>query len=125
MSIRFHPSFLSMSMVVCMTAIAGCSTTAPATKALETGQQAAIEGRITAIDLSPWTYDGNAVIKIQSDANGPVSVQLPARWNLCKAPPVDTNVLAVGRRVRVVGTVGQAGEIGVCDRAEHQVQLLD
>ena len=125
MSVRFRPSFLSMSMVICMMAIAGCATTAPATTVLKAGQQASIEGRIIAIDLAPWTYDGNAVIKIQSDANGLVSVQLPARWNLCKAAPVNTNVLAVGRRVRVVGTVGQAGEIGVCERAEHRLQLLD
>ncbi len=125
MSTRFPQSFLYLAAVAYSAVIAGCASTAPATNALKAGQQASIEGRITVIDLTPWTYDGNAVIQIQTDANGLVSVQLPARWNLCKAPPVDTNVLAVGRRVRVVGTIGQAGEIGVCERAEHQVQLLD
>lgn len=124
MSVHFWQSFPSIAMVVCLAAIAGCATTVPATNVLKAGQ-ATVEGRITAIDLAPWTFDGNAVIQIQSDANGLVAVQLPARWNLCKAPPVNTNVLAVGRRIRVVGTVGQAGEIGVCERAEHRLQLLD
>lgn len=124
MSLRFHQVFLLMAVVVCSAVIAGCATTAPATP-LKAGQLASIEGRITAIDLTPWTYDGNAVIQIESDANGPVSVQLPARWNLCKAQPVNTNALALGRRVRVIGTVGEAGEIGVCERAEHRLQLLD
>ncbi len=125
MSVRYRRSFLLMAMIVGSAAIAGCATTAPATTMLKAGQQASIEGRITAIDLTPWTFDGNAVIQIASDVNGPVSVQLPARWNLCKAQPVNTNKLAVGRRVRVLGTVGQAGEIGVCERADDQVQLLD
>lgn len=125
MSVRFHQSVLLVAMVVCSAVIAGCASTVPATKLLKAGEQASIEGRITAIDLTPWTFDGNAVIQVKSDGNGPVSVQLPARWNLCKAQPVNTNVLAVGRRVRVVGTVGQAGEMGVCERAEHRLQLLD
>ena len=123
MSVRFRHSFLFM--VPCLAVIASCVTTAPATNVLKAGQQALIEGKITAIDLTPWTFDGNAVIQIKSDFNGLVSVQLPARWNLCKAQLVNTNVLAVGRRARVVGTVGQAGEIGVCERAEDRLQLLD
>ncbi len=125
MPVCYRRSFLFMAMSGCVVAISGCATTAPATSVLMAGQQASIEGKITAIDLTPWTYDGNAVIQIKSDVNGLVSVQLPARWNLCKSPPVNTNVLAVGRRVRVVGTVGEAGEIGVCERAEHRLQLLD
>ncbi len=125
MFVRIRPTFLCLAMLVTLAAIAGCATTATATAVLKAGQQASIQGTITSIDLTPWTYDGNAVIQVKSDVDGPVSVQLPARWNLCKAQPVDTNVLAVGRRVRVVGTVGQAGEIGVCERPEHRLQLLD
>ena len=125
MSLRFRPIFLFMAMVLCVVLMQACASTATATRLLKAGEQASIEGRITAVDLTPWTFDGNAVIQIKSDRNGPVSVQLPARWNLCKAPPVNTNALAVGRRVRVVGTVGPAGEIGVCERAEHRLQLLD
>ncbi len=125
MSVRFRQSFLFMAIVFCMAVIGGCATTAPATQLLKAREQASIEGRITAIDLTPWAFDGNAVIQLKSDSNGLVAVQLPARWNLCKAQPVNTNALAVGRRVRVVGTVGESGEIGVCERAEHRLQLLD
>ncbi len=98
MSVRFRRSFHFMAIAVCLAVIAGCATTPPATNLLKAGQQATIEGRITAIDLTPWTFDGNAVVQIQSDLNGLVSVQLPARWNLCKAQPVNTNGLAVDRK---------------------------
>lgn len=120
----FRPSLLCSVLSICA-AIAGCATTAPATTPLTAGQQASIEGRITAIDMRPWTFDGNAVIQFESDAHGLVSVQLPARWNLCKAQAVNVKALAVGRRARVVGAVGDAGEIVVCERAEHRLQLMD
>jgi len=106
-------------------AIAGCATTASSTKPLTAGGEASIEGKITAIDTTPWAFDGNAVIQLEIDDNGLVSVQLPARWNLCKAPAIDVEALAVGRRARAVGSVGGAGEIVVCERVEHRLQVLD
>jgi hypothetical protein len=54
--------------------------------ALVVGQQATMEGNVVSMDRNRLTYDGNAVIT-NADA-GTVSAQLPARWNLCKAPPV-------------------------------------
>ncbi len=125
MSLRFRQSFLFTALSICVAVTAGCATTAPATKLLTAGQQASIEGRITAIDMMPWTFDGNAVIQLESDANGPVFVQLPARRNLCKASAINVDALAVGRRARAVGTVGDTGKIVVCERAEHRLQLLD
>lgn len=88
------------------------------------GGQASIEGTIASIDTKPWQYDGNAVIGIDTADRGRVEVQLPARWNLCVAPPVDVNALAVGMRVRAVGTVGGEGEVVVCQDSAHRLEPL-
>ncbi|MDQ3159887.1 MAG: hypothetical protein M3Q51_02570, partial [Pseudomonadota bacterium] len=66
----------------------------------------------------------NAVMRLNTSANGPVRVHLPARWNLCKAAPVDVAALTVGQSVRVVGSVGVDGELVVCERAEHRLSPL-
>lgn len=101
-------------------ALSGCVVARNATgTTLQPGAQAAIAGRVVAIDMTPWTYDGNAVVQVATEAHGIVQVQLPARWNLCAAPPVATDALAVGDDVRVAGTVGQEGELVVCERATH------
>lgn len=57
---------------------------------------------------------------------GLVAVHLPARWSLCKAPPVEVEGLEVGMRVRVVGEAEAEGEgaLRVCTDAEHQVLKL-
>ncbi len=95
-----------------------CATTPPA-PAWTTGQQAIVEGQIATVDTTPWTYDGNAVITLAT-ASGNVDVHLPARWNLCKAPPLDdVRALKAGDRVRVTGTVSEDGALVVCERAEH------
>lgn len=88
------------------------------------GEQVAIEGTIASIDTTPWQYDGNAVIRIDTADRGRVEVQLPARWNLCVAPPVDVEALAVGMRVRAAGTVGGEGAIVVCQDAAHRLVPL-
>lgn len=101
-------------------ALSGCVVARNASgTALQAGAQAAITGRVVAIDMTPWTYDGNAVVQVATDAHGIVQVHLPARWNLCAAPPVAADALAVGDDVRVAGTVGQERELVVCERATH------
>ena len=80
-----------------------------------------IEGTITAIDLQPWTYDGNATVQVDAEGRGPVQVQLPARWNLCKAAPVDVEALAVGMRVQAVGAASGEGGLVVCGDAAHKL----
>lgn len=87
--------------------------------ALQLGQEAAISGRVVAIDTSPWAYDGNAVIQVATEAHGIVLVHLPARWNLCAAPPVDVEALAVGEEVQARGSVGSSGELIVCASSGH------
>jgi hypothetical protein len=97
----------------------GCATTPP--PSTEAGGPATIEGIIAAIDTQPWAYDGNAVIQVDTADRGRVAVQLPARWNLCKAAPVAVDALAVGMRVRATGSTGAEGELVVCGDAAHRL----
>lgn len=101
---------------------AGCATApAPATSA---NGARAVEGRIASIDTAPWAYDGNAVIVVAT-ASGDVRVQLPARWNLCRAAPVDVQSLQAGDRVRAVGADDGSGSITVCGDAAHGLRRID
>ena len=84
-----------------------------------------VEGRIVSIDTQPWTYDGNAVIRIDSVDRGSVAVALPARWNLCQAAPVDVEGLAVGMRVRAEGSADGEGGLVVCQDPAHRLVPLD
>lgn len=105
-------------------AIAGCAT-APSTSALVAGSQATVDGTIASIDTKPWTYDGSAVVLLDTATHGQVAVQLPARWNLCKAGQVDVAALAVGRRAQAVGTVTEDGAVVVCERVEHRLGMTN
>ena len=44
---------------------------------------------------------------------------------LCKATPVDTEALAVGVRVRAVGTLHGAGQLVVCQGQTHRLVPAD
>ncbi|QNP41693.1 hypothetical protein [Lysobacter solisilvae (ex Woo and Kim 2020)] len=103
-------------------ALAACAT-APA-GALVDGREALLEGTVTAVDTTPWTYDGNAVVTVTT-ANGTVRVQLPARWNLCKAPPPDdVQALQPGDRVHAAGTAIGADSVVVCAQPQHHLRRL-
>ena len=102
--------------------VAACATT-PATP--PPAAASVVEGRIVSIDTQPWTYDGNAVIRIDSVDRGSVAVALPARWNLCEAAPVDVEALAVGMRVRAEGSADGEGGLVVCKDATHRLVQLD
>ena len=116
---------LRRTLIVAMTAAILVTTACVATPVkvvpLAVGAQVAVDGTILAIDTDPWAYDGNAVVSLQTAAYGPMHVQLPARWNLCKAGSVNVAALKVGQAVRAVGTLIAAGEIVVCERAEHRL----
>lgn len=103
-------------------ALTACATTPSATTAggaFTAGEQVTVSGSIVSVDTTPWTYDGSAVVKIAS-ANGQVDVHLPARWNLCKAPPPDdVQSLKAGDRVQATGTVTEDGALVVCESADH------
>lgn len=105
--------------------LGACTTTTPAptpSATLAAGQQATVNGTIVSVDTTPWTYDGSAIIKIAA-ANGQVDVHLPARWNLCKAPPPDdVQSLKAGDRVQATGTVTDDGGLVVCEQADHRLR---
>ena len=104
-------------------ALSACQSTPDAGPALAPGAQASIEGTVQAVDTAPWAYDGNASVVIDTTAHGRVEVQLPARWNLCKAPaPADPNMLKTGDRVRATGTVSEEGRLVVCELATHRLE---
>ena len=113
-------SALRLATLSALVVLAACTTTPPGTSAtLAAGQQATVDGSIVSVDTTPWAYDGSAVVRI-AGANGEVEVHLPARWNLCKAPPPeDVQALKAGDRVQATGTVSEDGALVVCERAEH------
>ena len=71
------------------------------------------------IDTQPWTYDGHAVVMLDTAQRGRIAVKLPARWNLCKAAAVDIEALQVGEAARVVGALDADGGVVVCEQATH------
>ncbi|MEG3190812.1 hypothetical protein [Lysobacter sp. D1-1-M9] len=113
---------LTFALAVAL-ATASCTTTTPDVAETANGPLR-IEGTITAIDLQPWSYDGNATVQVDADGRGAVQVQLPARWNLCNAPPVDVQSLAVGMRVQAVGAAAGEGGLVVCEDAAHRLELV-
>lgn len=122
-----HPVSTTRMLAIAMALIAlsACATT-PTGGALVVGQQATLEGDVASVDTNPWAYDGNAVVTVSTTDAGTVSVQLPARWNLCKAPPLgDVQAFKPGDRVQVVGTVTAPGELVVCAQPEHRLRKIE
>lgn len=123
---RRPPQVRFATLLVLGLALAGCVVSRNTSgTALQPGQEAAITGRVVAIDISPWAYDGNAVVQVATEAHGIVQVHLPARWNLCAAPPVDVEALAVGDEVHASGTTGEERELVVCARETHFLRERD
>ena len=112
-------AILSSTVLVAM--LAACASSPDAGPAA--GGSTTVEGSIASIDTSPWAYDGNAVVAIDTASRGRVAVQLPARWNLCRAAAVDVAALAVGMRVRVTGAE-EEGTLVVCQDPAHGVVPL-
>lgn len=118
------PRAARATFVLCAGLLASACATQVA-QAPAADAQRAMTGSIVAIDTRPWTYDGNAVVEIDSDRDGRVTVQLPARWNLCRAAPVDVQALSVGMRVQVVGNADESGGIVVCADEAHRLVPID
>lgn len=83
-----------------------------------------VEGTIVSIDTAPWAYDGNAVVVLEDAAGRHVQVQLPARWNLCAAAPVDVAALAVGMRAKASGSADGEGGLVVCQQTSDHLAPL-
>ena len=105
-------------------ALLAVACAAPRDRAGSAGQNVAISGTVASIDTRPWTYDGHAGGEVGGPARGRGAVQLPARWNLCKAQPVDVEALQVGMRVQAVGEAEDSGRITVCAAPEHRLAPL-
>lgn len=119
---RALPVTRLFATLAALAALSGCATT-PKDRALS-GQEVTIEGKVASVNTDPWAYDGNAVVTVSTDA-GTVSVQLPARWNLCRAQPLDDiHGLKPNDRVQVVGTVTSPGEMVVCAQPQHRLTKM-
>jgi acid phosphatase class B len=119
-----------VALIVAMLAMSACATAPPATAssaaARVVGQQATIEGAVVSVDTAPWAYDGNAVVTVSTTGAGTVRVQLPARWNLCKAqPPGDVQALKPGDRVQAIGTVAAPDTLVVCEQPQHTLRKVE
>ena len=129
-----------MALVAAMLAISACAATPLPTAPLPTappaiaspgsalvvGQQATIEGEVVSVDTAPWAYDGHAAVTVVTTAHGPVTVQLPARWNLCKAQaPGDVQALKPGERVQAIGTVTAPDTLVVCEQPQHVLRRIE
>ncbi len=110
-------------LALCIGLLTGCATASGERPGA--GAQATIEGAIASIDTKPWTYDGSAVIQIDTRTQGRVDVRLPARWNLCKAIPINVEALAVGMRVRATGDANADGGLVVCKEATHRLTPVE
>lgn len=106
----------SGAVMLCL-AMAGC-----ANGVLPSGADGDVrlEGVIAATDLAPWTWDGDAVVELDT-AQGRVAVRLPARWNLCSAAQVDVHALTVGAQVLAVGERDGEGDLVVCRGPAHRL----
>jgi tRNA(Ile2) C34 agmatinyltransferase TiaS len=122
---RMHFRRYGTAIVLACT-LSACATRPAHTTSLVAGEQATFEGRIVGVDTNPWAYDGNAVVTVATDTGGTVQVQLPARWNLCKAEaPGDVQALRPDDRVQVAGTVTEAGTVVVCEQPQHHLRKVD
>lgn len=125
--IQNNPALRFPLLLAMLLALSACVTT-PTQQGgpLVVGQQASLEGEVVNVDTNPWAYDGNAVVTISTIDAGTVSVQLPARWNLCKAQPLgDVQALKPRDRVQVVGTATAPGELVVCAQPEHRLRKVE
>ena len=123
----------AIASLALVAALASCASTsapdapgAPAASTLTEGANATVEGRVAAVDTAPWTYDGNATVRLDTTSHGAVELQFPARWNLCRAGDIgDLQTLAPGMRVRATGTVNAPRTLTVCEDASHGLRRLD
>jgi hypothetical protein len=120
---RALPIARLVATAAALIALSGCAT--PTGSALSVGQEATIDGNVVSVDTDPWAYDGNAVVTVSTGA-GNVAVQLPARWNLCKAQPLgDVQALKPNDRVQAIGTVTAPGEMVVCAQPQHRLRKVE
>lgn len=121
-----HPSpTRAACWMVVATALLVTACTTAGTSPETTDGTVRTTGTVVSIDTQPWTYDGNAVVRVDTADGGRVDVQLPARWNLCQAAPVDVDALSVGMQVELVGASAGEGGVVVCEDLSHRLAPLE
>lgn len=120
-----HPARGAIALSGVLLGLAACVASAPVSGPWVPEQEVALDGTVASVDLAPMAYDGDALVRVSSDAHGMVTVHLPARSNLCPAQGFDLLPrLKAGDRVRVAGTAAGPADVNVCLLASHRVQLL-
>lgn len=120
-----QPARGAIALAGVLLGLAACATPHPGNGPWAPEQEVAFAGTVASVDLAPMAYDGNALVRVSSDAHGLVTVHLPARRNLCQAEGFDLLPrLKAGDRVRVAGTAAGPADVNVCLLASHRVQLL-
>lgn len=103
--------------------VTACTTASPTPDIMS--EAVRTSGTVASIDTQPWTYDGNAVVQVDTADHGRVDVQLPARWSLCQAAPVDVDALSFGMQIELVGAAAGEGAVVVCEDPSHRLAPLE
>ena len=105
-----------MRLLLFLALLAACASPTPVGAP---GDTVTVEGVVTSVDLEPMTYDGDAVIELATD-EGPVSVRIPARMNLCEATGLAlVGEVAHGDVLVVRGKVWDRRVLTPCTEASH------
>lgn len=95
-------------------------------ESLVPGEDVSLNGRVTAIDVTPMFVDGDGLLTIESSAFGVVTIRIAARETLCPARGLDVfQTLSVDDRVSVVGTVTESRVVRPCTKASHLLERLE
>lgn len=82
-------------------------------------------GTVTAIDLEPLTYDGPARIAITTTDGKNLTIEVPARINLCAAKDTiaDLSQIAIDDTIEVTGDLTSEGVVVPCESMEHYLRV--
>lgn len=82
-------------------------------------------GSVTAVDLEPMTYDGPGRILITTTDGKNLTIEVPARMNLCAAKDSidDVSQIAVNDTIEVTGDLTAEGVVVPCESMEHYLRV--
>lgn len=83
-------------------------------------------GSVTAVDLEPMTYDGPGRIVITTTEGKNLTIEVPARMNLCAAKDTidDVSQIAVNDTIEVTGDLTAEGVVVPCESMEHYLKVV-
>jgi hypothetical protein len=103
-------------LCLALLALAACSSPPEAS-----GDPGSVTGTVASVDLTPLSYDGDAVITLETDDGETARVLVAARMNLCAAAGLGlVGDLLPGDRIEVVGEATDEG-VRPCAEAEHRI----